>query len=325
MFHKLQKLALTVHFFLISSLAAYAEWDVYKLETGHLDILRIELNTDGEIDQSYVDVEMSGSRVKITVMEVVDDQVVDIDDEKEQLDVDRIIVRGSNSTEIITIHPQVSELVWVDVFGRGSRDVLEGGTQLYGQGGDDLLAYGERMYGGTGEDYLLAGPSTDWIDGGDDNDEIDGSESTKGFTAMGRGGNDLIKGSSFDDYLVGGRGDDDLYGNDGNDVLRGDVSIVGDSTEDDGDDLLVGGAGEDHLVGNGGNDTLSGEGDSDRLEANAGIDILVGGEGNDVLNPGPMEGTEWVFGLAGGDVFVLDGPVGWHVNDYDWMEGDMVD
>jgi Ca2+-binding RTX toxin-like protein len=156
----------------------------------------------------------------------------------------------------------------------GGNDFVEGGA------GNDTLT------GGTGADFLsyVNAPSGEVIDlqlgfasggdgddaigffeivlGSDFNDQITGGQGTTfdvNLRIRGRGGNDLITGSSSNDTLAGGGG---------NDVIRGSA----------GDDILRGAAGNDRLFGSSGDDFLFGGRGTDRGRGGPGDDICRGVE-----------------------------------------------
>jgi Ca2+-binding RTX toxin-like protein len=134
--------------------------------------------------------------------------------------------------------------------------------------------------------------------------------STKGWTAYGKGGDDHLTGSSLGDMLSGDAGDDLLHGGGGNDLLYG----------GDGQDKLYGGAGNDVLEGGGqydqlyggdGNDVLlggyyvSGDGGNDILHGSDDRDALLGGDGNDTLHGG--NGPDYLRGGDGTDTIYSGG------------------
>ena len=204
-----------------------------------------------------------------------------------------------------------------------------------GPGGDRLAAggYEDVIYPGGGPDTVNASPYgrdvvsyanaprgvTASLDSGevaDDGfgtaDELDtrdlsilhGSEHADhlestygpGATVHGRGGDDVIVGSTDTDLLYGGRGADRidagsngwsaggdyLYGGPGPDLLRG----------REGSDTLLGGAGADELVGGGSNDFGSIDTAGDWLDGGAGSDLLEGGHGDDVYGFAAPAGRE---------------------------------
>jgi len=108
----------------------------------------------------------------------------------------------------------------------------------------------------SGGDTLNGDAGADDIDGGAGADDIDGGS-----------GNDFaLDGGAGSDDISGGSGDDDLFGGDGDDVLRG----------GDDDDDLEPGDGSDDSDGEAGNDFVLEEDDGgdDRARGGAGVDSL---------------------------------------------------
>jgi Ca2+-binding RTX toxin-like protein len=194
-----------------------------------------------------------------------------------------------------------------------------------GPGGDRLAAgaYDDVIYPGGGPDSVNASPygrdvvsyadaprgvtaslysgevandgfgATDQLDTRDlsvlyGSEHADHLESRYGAAATvhGRGGDDVIVGSTDTDTLYGDRGADRidagtngwsadgdyLYGGPGPDYLRG----------RQGSDTLIGGAGADVLEGGGSNDLASIDTAGDQLDGGPGSDLLEGGHGNDI-------------------------------------------
>ena len=136
--------------------------------------------------------------------------------------------------------------------------------------------------------YNLVGAGTSItaiINGGDEDDQINGSHGTSNIT----------------ETLNGEAGKDVIRGNAGADVLNG----------GDGDDLMLGGSGADTLNGgNGGDEMLGGTGD-DQMNGDADRDFMGGGDGDDILNGG-----------TGGDTLCgeAEGPNGDDLNDGDTVD-----
>ena len=107
---------------------------------------------------------------------------------------------------------------------------------------------------------------------------------------------DDITMSAVDNVAIGKNGNDIIRGLDGNDTLIGDQG-EGFWGSTAGDDTLIGGAGNDSLVGNAGADRLFGDADND---------TLLGGDGNDTLTGGA--GTDRFDGGKGDDVIALSSP-----------------
>jgi Ca2+-binding RTX toxin-like protein len=95
----------------------------------------------------------------------------------------------------------------------------------------------------------------------------------EGFTEVGTGCADTLRGSVAGDDLRGLAGNDALFGLAGNDLLRGDA----------GRDLLRGGAGRDVLKGGSGDDRLCGGDGADEIVDGTGRDALWGGRAADVF------------------------------------------
>jgi hypothetical protein len=154
-------------------------------------------------------------------------------------------------------------------------DVIVGGNQV-----DTIDA--SAMTGAVTVDYTgdAAGAITDGTDTitfseveghvlTNQDDSLDGTDDSLGFTVNAGGGNDEI---------VGGSGDDDLSGDAGNDTVRGGAGndrVVG----EDGDDLLYGDAGNDTLHSWGGNNTLYGGDDADYFRVGYVNETIYGGDG----------------------------------------------
>jgi Ca2+-binding RTX toxin-like protein len=118
---------------------------------------------------------------------------------------------------------------------------------LYGGADDDVLVAFRapaEMYGEAGNDQLFGGLGNDWLDGGENDDDIFGNEGKD--VLIGGQGNDLLQGGIGDDELYGGGDNDELFGELGNDYCDGGA----------GDDLLFGGEDWDELVGGEDDDTF---------------------------------------------------------------------
>ncbi|MEM9216519.1 MAG: calcium-binding protein [Cyanobacteria bacterium P01_F01_bin.150] len=125
--------------------------------------------------------------------------------------------------------------------------VLEGNA-IRGTGNSGI----DNVFGNSQHNILRTGGGDgSAIAGGDGNDRIYGSNSTR-EDLRGDNGNDTIYGYRGEDYLNGGNGNDRLYGGYDNDYLTG----------NSGDDLLVGSVGSsdreiDTYKGGSGRDTFS--------------------------------------------------------------------
>ena len=118
------------------------------------------------------------------------------------------------------------------------------------------------MFGEGGDDKLYGGLGSDWLDGGDGVDEINGD-----------GGDDKLYGGLGNDLLDGGDGVDRVNGGDGADTVKGGL----------GNDIIGGAIGDDYLYGEGGDDKLYGDRGNDILVGGGGDDILKGDKGNDLF------------------------------------------
>ncbi|WP_425409694.1 cadherin domain-containing protein [Hyphococcus sp.] len=246
-----------------------------------------------------------------------DDTVIDGGDGS-----DRVIVRGDGG---VSIDMAASSVERVDggagddhldasgmtdratQIGGGGDDTLTGGSGndvqrggdgediINGGGGNDNIdgnAGADELYGGAGDDVIYADADDTVIDGGDGSDRVivrgDGGVSID----MAASSVERVDGGAGDDHLdasgmtdratqIGGGGDDTLTGGSGNDVQRG----------GDGEDIITGGDGNDNIRGDAGDDTISG---------GAGDDYMVGGDGSDVFVYEMGDGSDRVYGGAGG-------------------------
>jgi Ca2+-binding RTX toxin-like protein len=111
-----------------------------------------------------------------------------------------------------------------------------------------------------------------------------------------------VSATEFDDDITMSAADNVAIGKNGNDIVRGLAghdTLIGDHGEGlwdstPGDDTLLGGLGNDSLIGNDGADQLFGEADND---------TLLGGDGNDTLTGGA--GVDRFDGGRGDDAIVL--------------------
>jgi Ca2+-binding RTX toxin-like protein len=182
------------------------------------------------------------------------------------------------------------------------------------------------MYGEAGIDVLIAGIGNDWLDGGDNPDELHGeggNDTLYGGTGfhtdilVGLDGNDILDGSAHPpsgqprnqgdfDYLYGGLGNDTYYvdtpadltfefndGAEGHDVVYADIVGAGYYLYGSVEDLILLGS-TPFGVGNGLANVITG---------NAIPNWLLGGAGNDRLNG--KGGNDVLFGEAGADTFVF--------------------
>jgi len=238
------------------------------------------------------------------------------------------------------------------IFGGTDSDTMVGGggnDSLYGGQGDDyievapglvndstntriptstqdptnsMIAGSDTVFGDLGNDTigrLVSSTESDWYDGGEGNDSIQGANQggtiapLAGDTLLGGNGNDTIRGGTDDsgrDSIRGGAGDDSIIGgnetgDDGayNPALTrfGDI-ILGDAGNDnidaqDGNDSVSGGTGNDSIQGAGGTDTLLGDDQNDTLVGGDGSDSLLGGSDQDILEGGA--GSDTLTGFDG--------------------------
>ena len=186
-----------------------------------------------------------------------------------------------------------------------------------------------------GNDTLQGGNAVRWIDGGDGNDSILGSDSASD-TLLGGEGDDLLSAGSYSQYvsssylqygsygavipvydnsysysdtatkgvLSGGLGNDTLFGGTADDVLiggEGDDKIYGDAVNSSFG--YVSGNGNDTLIGGAGNDTMFGYEGNNSLNGGAGNDAISSGGGNDTLIGGT--GVDSISGGGGVDIFIF--------------------
>jgi len=162
--------------------------------------------------------------------------------------------------------------VFGGTYGTAAADTLNGTSEndtIYGLGGDDVMNGGnggfDALYGGDGNDTIdLTFSTRGSAKGGAGNDIITGSNGGQGDFIEGEAGDDVIEGLKGADQLSGGDGNDIIRGGDDGDFLDGGLGndiLEGGSGQNSldgfhGDDILRGGEGEDHLFGNVGNDTV---------------------------------------------------------------------
>ena len=173
--------------------------------------------------------------------------VVNIDGSDETFPVrfERIIVRGNEGADTITVLEELP--LPISIFGGAGPDTIVGSPgrdTIYGGAGGDSIT------GLAGNDLIFGEDGLDIISGGANNDTI-----------FGGGGADSILGDTGNDFIRGNAGNDSLFGNDGNDRLFGDA----------GDDLLRGDAGRDTYDGGTGTDSADRRG----TEIRVAIEVLV--------------------------------------------------
>ncbi|OUD08734.1 hypothetical protein BVC71_12460 [Marivivens niveibacter] len=177
----------------------------------------------------------------------------------------------------------ITDISFTTVVDTGSSDTIDGGA------GND------NIDGAGGNDFLYGGTGDDTITGGDGNDSMYGGE-----------GADTMYGGAGDDYIEYGEGADVVYGGDGNDVIDdiGGTAFLTGSTiyAGDGNDVAYGTSGNDLIEGGAGNDNLFGEIGDDTMWGGSGTDNLYGGEGTDWFNvDGDDDNTNVVGGESEGD------------------------
>jgi hypothetical protein len=123
-----------------------------------------------------------------------------------------------------------------------------------------------------------------------------------------------VSATEFDDDITMSGVDNIAIGKNGNDIIRGLAghdTLIGDQGEGfwgstAGDDALIGGSGNDSLVGNAGADRLFGDADNDTLAGGAGTDRFDGGKGDDVIELSSPAFAK-IDGGGGLDTISLDG------------------
>jgi|GEM_PF-2926375 len=178
--------------------------------------------------------------------------------------------------------------------GDGGKDSLEGGDGddwIDGKTGNDILKGGsgnDKLYGDEdqGDPDYTEQVQNDTIDGGAGNDTIYGSHRS---TYKGNGGKDSLEGGDDNDWIDGRTGNDTIKGGSGNDTLYGDQGQNSNSSQSQ-NDWIDGGAGNDLIYGTyyptysasgGGNDTISGGSENDTIYGRSGNDSINGGTGQD--------------------------------------------
>lgn len=205
-----------------------------------------------------------------------------------EIDGNKLIVRGSNSSDVITTAESADSLS-VTVNGRTETLPARGIDSIIVwslDGADEVTRTGDTsrkavIYAGPGDDTILGGTGSDVVRAGSGADVIEGLGGDDVIRAG--SGDDSIFGGTGDDTLNGGSGSDSLYGEDGNDLLRG----------HNGRDHLFGGFGDDELDGGRGDDLINGETGSDRLTGDVGRNLLIGGDDSD-----------WIDATSGDDLVV---------------------
>jgi uncharacterized delta-60 repeat protein len=161
-----------------------------------------------------------------------------------QLNGSKLLVRGSNRDDVITISPDIaSGTVVVNV--NGSVQTFPGGAiqrvQVNGKDGDDNATCSvggdviTTIDGGNGDDDLrLLGDAHGRLEGDDDDDLLVGGD--RGDRIRGGDGDDLLFGGDGDDDITGDPGFDQLFGEGGDDDLKADDGFHDDVDGGGGDD-----------------------------------------------------------------------------------------
>jgi hypothetical protein len=134
---------------------------------------------------------------------------------------------------------------------------------------------------------INAAAVTGAVQGGPDNDKLDGADND---ALDGREGDDVLDGGDGNDALLGGNGQDTLNGGTGIDGLSGDAgNDVLDGGDDSVTDVLSGGVGEDTLIWRGPDDTHDGGADTFLATGAAGDVLAVG----DILDMSDAAGIDF--------------------------------
>jgi serralysin len=201
----------------------------------------------------------------------------------------------------------------IELTGNALDNYIFGRGHLQGLDGNDIL---KLVGGGSAE-------------GGNGNDDIEGSPGVQRDQLRGGSGSDKLWGFGGDDQLIGGNGLDLLLGGTGNDFLKGDDG-ADELRGAAGDDILNGGAHRDVIDGGAGIDTVSYAGSlsgvtvslaitTEQYTVGAGIDVLIeienltgsdfadrltGNAVNNVLNGGA--GNDLLDGAGGLDTVTYE-------------------
>lgn len=209
------------------------------------------------------------------------------------------------------------------------------GVKIVGNMGANTIlgsSFADTIESGAGDDIIKVSAgahhgSTEKIDGGNGNDTLYFTSSTKNDTlflnandrnielvklnltaaegvnntatrvnASGYTGNLGVDGNGGNNVITMGGGDDTVNAGSGNDTVSG----------ANGADVLNGEAGNDYLVGGNGGDTINGGEGVDVLIGGKGSDVLLGGTENDVFiyySAAEFEADEVVDGGFGGEGF----------------------
>lgn len=193
---------------------------------------------------------------------------------------------------------------------------------VFGGGGNDLISAegfngSADIFGGTGDDTIFASAGSNYIDGGEGADFIQGNLSPvfASDPAVAEWNNHL-RGGQNNDTIHGGLGSNSIDGGEGDDILfAGPPATVDLGTS--GPTVVNGGEGNDVVVGHAqpgpvGDSLYGGRGD-DILLSQGGSQTLRGGSNNDILIAGIISSddslvakllavqTEWTSGRPYGD------------------------
>jgi Ca2+-binding RTX toxin-like protein len=180
----------------------------------------------------------------------------DASDPFAKADITRIQVKGRSGNDEFSIDETNGKLrpITIIVYGGLGNDEINGGSdkiKVFGEDGHDRIVARGYLDGGDGNDTIYGSNATDYIFGGNGHDHLDG-RSGKDYV-FGDGGNDYLRGGKGNDYLFGGKGEDTLEGFEGNDRIYGNGGFDRISGGDD-DDTLYGGSKDDLINGDGGTD-----------------------------------------------------------------------
>ncbi|XZE52908.1 GEVED domain-containing protein [Planctomycetaceae bacterium SH139] len=169
------------------------------------------------------------------------------------------------------------------------------------------------------------------IEGGDDDDLVTLTGTTRPVTVRLYGGDDVLKSGEGDDIADGGSGVDLLEGNGGNDRLMAGSGIGDELIGGPGDDILIGsddggevdpdffdavrfgdvingGPGNNRIAGMGGADLIIGGPNDDTIDSGFGKDYVLAGDGDDWIYPGAStDGDELIDGGAGSNTIYSGG------------------
>jgi Ca2+-binding RTX toxin-like protein len=191
--------------------------------------------------------------------------------------------------------------IYASVDANGDTYIIDGGGSLAQDSAGDIV------FAGDDDDRGVGGLGADYIDGGDDVIEGDGTILSGYYSSVAetQHGNDVLDGGAGIDTLIGGGKDDGLFGGTGNDKLYGDHATEAElGGAYHGSDYLDGGDNDDELLGGGKDDTLLGGAGADKLWGDADDEADLAGQyhGNDYLDGG--DGNDQLVGGGGNDILV---------------------